>query len=53
VEVIVTFLVVLELMKVGAVDIKQEETFGEIEITGREMDEEAERVLMEAVAADV
>ncbi len=35
-EVIVTFLVVLELMKVGAVDIRQEETFGEIEITGRE-----------------
>ena len=35
-EVIVTFLVVLELMKVGAVDIKQDETFGEIEITGKE-----------------
>ncbi len=35
-EVIVTFLVILELMKVGAVDIKQEESFGEIEITQNE-----------------
>ena len=34
-EVIVTFLVVLELMKVGKIDIHQEHTFDDIEITRR------------------
>ncbi|MBR6315816.1 MAG: segregation/condensation protein A [Lachnospiraceae bacterium] len=46
-EVIVTFLVVLELMKVGAVDIVQEETFGEIEITPKETDGKWEKDFMQ------
>lgn len=36
-EVIVTFLVILELMKVGQIDIRQEHTFDDIEITRKEM----------------
>ncbi|MBQ3037064.1 MAG: segregation/condensation protein A, partial [Lachnospiraceae bacterium] len=32
-EVIVTFLIVLELIKVGSVDVEQDDTFGEINIT--------------------
>ena len=35
-HVIVTFLAVLELMKVGKVTVQQEETFGEILIEARE-----------------
>ncbi len=35
-EVIVTFLVVLELMKVGKIDIHQEHTFDDIEITRKD-----------------
>jgi segregation and condensation protein A len=35
-EVIVTFLVILEMMKVGKIDIRQEHTFDDIEITRRE-----------------
>ena len=35
-EVIVTFLVVLELMKVGKIDIRQEHTFDDIEITRKD-----------------
>ncbi|MCR4690850.1 MAG: segregation/condensation protein A [Lachnospiraceae bacterium] len=50
VEVIVTFLVVLELMKVGAVSIKQEETFGEIEIEQCAGEEAWEEKLMEQMA---
>ena len=42
-----TFLVVLELMKVGAVDIVQEETFGEIEITPKETDGKWEQDFMQ------
>ena len=37
-EIVVTFMVVLELMKAGKIRILQEETFGEIYITV--MDEE-------------
>lgn len=49
-EVIVTFLVVLELMKVGAVDIVQDKTFGEIEITRNEDADSWEKDLLENVA---
>ncbi len=35
-EVIVTFLVILELMKIGQIDIKQDHTFDDIEITRKE-----------------
>ncbi len=49
-EVIVTFLVILELMKVGAVDIVQSETFGDIEITPNEMSGSLEQELMEMSA---
>lgn len=35
-EVIVTFLVILELMKTGKIDIRQEHTFDDIEITRKE-----------------
>lgn len=35
-EVIVTFLVILEMMKVGKIDIHQEHTFDDIEITRKE-----------------
>lgn len=34
-EIIVTFLVILELMKVGKIDIRQEDIFGDIMITSR------------------
>ena len=37
-EVIVTFLVVLELMKVGKIDIHQEHTFDDIEITRKDIE---------------
>ncbi len=35
-EVIVTFLVVLELMKIGKIDIRQDHTFDDIEITRKD-----------------
>ena len=35
---IVTFLVVLELMKVGKIDIRQEHTFDDIEITRKDIE---------------
>ena len=35
-EVIVTFLVILEMMKVGRIGIAQESIFGDIEITVKE-----------------
>ncbi len=34
--VVVTFLTVLELIKIGCIDVQQEDTFGEITITARE-----------------
>lgn len=43
VQVIVTFLSILELMKTGQITIRQEEAFGEIEITSHLTDEKAER----------
>lgn len=35
-EVIVTFLVILEMMKIGKIDIRQEKTFDDIEITRKD-----------------
>ena len=37
-EVIVTFLVVLELMKIGKIDIRQDHTFDDIEITRKDIE---------------
>ena len=39
VQVIVTFLAILELMKVGKIKISQEETFGEIMIDSMQSEE--------------
>ena len=41
-EVIVTFLVILELMKIGKIDIRQEHTFDDIEITRKDTLEHGE-----------
>ena len=37
-EVVVTFLAVLELMKIGKIQLKQEETFGDMEIEALEQE---------------
>lgn len=46
-EVVVTFLAVLELMKVGAVRLLQEELFGDIVIRAAETDDALERLELE------
>ena len=51
-EVIVTFLVVLELMKVGAVNIVQEQAFGDIEITPNDTDGRWEQDFLKEAAID-
>ena len=38
-EVVVTFLAVLELMKIGKIQLKQEETFGDMEIEALDQDD--------------
>ena len=42
-HIVVTFLAVLEMMKVGAITIEQEHTFGEIMITSRQDSQSGER----------
>ena len=44
---VVTFLAVLELMKVGAVQLLQEELFGDIVIRAAETDDALERLELE------
>ncbi len=52
-QIVVTFLAILELMRIGMVEIEQETSFGEIEITATDsfMSEEGESTLDEAEAA--
>ena len=42
-HIVVTFLAVLEMMKIGAITIEQEHTFGEIMITSRQDSQSGER----------
>ena len=52
-HVIVTFLAILELMRIGMVEVEQEATFGEIEITATDefMNSEESGALDEAETA--
>lgn len=48
-EVVVTFLAVLELMKIGKIHLSQEETFGEMDIEALEPEGEEEELDLEAL----
>lgn len=48
-EVVVTFLAVLELMKLGKLHLSQEETFGEMEIEALEPEGEEEELDLESL----